>query len=410
TDTADTLEGEAFDLSNLGLTEGLYDLYARLIEEAPVYWSPRLGGWYVSSYPLVLETFRDRRLSANRLTPAFESMPEEPRQLTQPLADSLGRWTLLLDPPDHTRMRSLIVKAFTPRLIQAFEPKVESLVRRLVAPGLERGEMDVIAELAYPLPATVIAMMMGVPAEDIDRIKGWSSTIAEFFGLPSYTLDKVLETQRAVVEMTDYFRERVKEHIREPRDDLISRLIDAREEGDVLDDDELLATMVMLVFAGHETTTNLIANAVLTLHDHPRALAALRSDPARTAAAVEEVLRFESPVQRLSRMAAATFELGGREIRAGQRVFLLIGAANRDPEAFPQPGRFDIERTGNRHLGFGWGAHYCIGAALGRLEARIALEHLVGRLGEYELAEPPRWHASSALRALERLPIRFQAG
>ncbi|MEO1368615.1 MAG: cytochrome P450, partial [Acidobacteriota bacterium] len=317
---------ERFDLSNLGRPD-LYSTYRELLEEAPVYWSPSLAGWYLSKHAFVVGSFRDSRLSANRLAPVFNRMPEAQRRALDPLASAIGRWTLVMDPPDHTRMRMLIVKAFTPRLIEGLEPKIRPIVDRLLAAPVERGEMDVVRDLAYPLPATVIALMLGVPVDDIDILKRWSDDLAEFFGLATFGRDKVLATQATIVAMGDYFRDLIAEHRRRGRNDLLSRLIEAREAGEVLDDDELVATVIMLVFAGHETTTNLIANAVLTLDRHPDERRRVAADPSLLPAVVEEVLRFESPVQRLSRMAAEDFTVGGRHIERGQRIFLLTGAA-----------------------------------------------------------------------------------
>ncbi|MEM1183061.1 MAG: cytochrome P450 [Acidobacteriota bacterium] len=398
---------ERFDLSNLGRPD-LYSLYAEVLKEAPVYWSPSLAGWFVSKHAYVVESFRDSRLSANRLAPVFKAMPEAQRRALDPLASAMGRWTLVMDPPDHTRMRKLIVKAFTPRLIDGLEPKIRPIVDRLLEAPADDGRMDVIRDLAYPLPATVIALMLGVPLADIDILKKWSDDLADFLGLAKFERDKVLATQNTIIAMGDYFRDLIAEHRRRDRGDLLSQLIAAREAGEVLDDDELVATIIMLVFAGHETTTNLIANAVLTLDRHPHDRRRAVDDPSLLPAVVEEVLRFESPVQRLSRMAAEDFTLGGQHIERGQRLFLLTGAANRDPDAFLEPDRFRLDRRDpGRHLGFGWGRHFCIGAALGRLEARLALEALFARAPGLRVEGEPEWMRSSALRALHRLPVRF---
>ena len=400
--TADT-----FDLSNLGAPD-VYDLYRRLLAEAPVYWSDALSGWFISRYRFVVESFRDDRLSANRLAPVFAAMPEAQRRELEPLASSMSRWTLVMDPPDHTRMRTLIVKAFTPKLIEGLEPKIRPLVGRLLEPLLDRGEADLVRDLAYPLPATVIALMLGVPVSDIDILKRWSDDLADFLGLARFDRETVLATQQTVVDMSAYFRDLIGEHRKKTAEDLLGKLIAARESGDVLDDDELVATLIMLVFAGHETTTNLIANTVLTLDRHRDAAARLRAEKELLPGAIEEVLRYESPVQRLSRMAAEDFELGGQQIRRGQRIFLLTGAANRDPEVFADPDEFRLgRRDPGRHLGFGWGRHFCIGAALGRLEARLALEALLERAPDLQVTAPPKFMRSSALRALEALPVRF---
>lgn len=395
-----------FDLSNLGRPD-LYGLYRRLLEEAPVYWSPELSGWYISGYRYVVESFRDARLSANRLAPVFKAMPEKQRRELDPLASSMGKWTLVMDPPDHTRMRTLIAKAFTPRLIEGLEPKIRPIVDRLLDAVEGRDEMDAVRDLAHPLPATVIALMLGAPLGDLDVLKKWSSDLADFLGLAVFEREKVIATQATILEMGAYFRDLIAQHRRSPqREDLLSRLIAAREAGDVLDDDELVATIIMLVFAGHETTTNLIANAVLTLDRQPEARRAAVAERDVLPTVIEEVLRFESPVQRLSRMAAEDFTLGDQKIERGQRLFLLTGAANRDPATFREPDTFRLDRRDpRRHLGFGWGRHFCIGAALGRLEARLALDGLFARFPDYAVRGEPQWVRSSALRAQKKLPL-----
>jgi hypothetical protein len=320
----------------------------------------------------------------------------------------LGRWAVFNDPPEHTRRRALLNKAFTPRAVEALAPTIAAVVDRLLDKVAGRGRMDVIADFAYPLPATVIAGMIGVPADDLDLFKDWSDDIAAFVGSALATPDKRERAQRGVVAMSDYFRRMVADHRARPRADIMSALIAAEEAGSVLSEDEIVASCVLLLFAGHETTTNLIGNGLIALLRHPAEQARLTRDPELAASAVEEMLRFDGPTQAMTRIALEETEIGGVPIRRGDRVFALLNAANRDPAVFSEPDRFDAGRGDTRHISFGIGGHFCLGAPLARLEGRIAIARLVERLPELRLAEPdPPWNDSFVLRGLRRLPVEF---
>lgn len=397
-----------FPLTDLDVRSNPYPTYHRMRTEAPIYWSEALNGWYVFRYRDVMAGLRDSRLSSSQLEPLRQSLPEADQEQTKLLFDSLARWALLMDPPDHTRLRKLIGAAFVPRMVARMEPRIDSLIDELLDDVQSRGEMDVVRDFAYPLPTAVIAEMLGVPVADRHLFKRWSVAIVRFFGAKEMNLALMLETQQSIVEMNDYFRDMLRERRTAPRDDLLGALLAAREDQDKLSEDELLPTCAMLLFGGHETTTALITNGVLSLLRHPDQLARLRDDPSLAASAVEEILRYESPVQRLSRAALVDFEWDGQRIEKGQRVCLMMGAAGRDPDVFPDPDRLDIARQGPHHLGFGHGIHFCVGAALSRLEARLAFAALLRRLPGLRLAtETVEWRDTLLLRTMMALPVAF---
>jgi cytochrome P450 len=309
------------------------------------------------------------------------------------------------DPPRHTRLRGLVTKAFTPRVVEGLRGRVQAIVDDLLARVEPAGELDVIADLAIPMPTMVIAELLGVPATDRDRLKAWSDDFAAFIGGPTGH-DGIARADRAIRELTAYFGEAVAHWRREPGDNLISGLVAVEEWGDSLSADELLATCVILLVGGHETTTNLIGNGLLALLHHPDQLRQLRGDMALIGPAVEELLRYDSPAQMTTRLASEDLTLGGARIGAGQLVKLWLGAGNRDPARFPDPDRLDLGRADNRHLSFGHGIHFCVGAALARLEGQVALATLVERFPNLVLTgEPLAYHGTQVFRALKRLPV-----
>jgi cytochrome P450 len=389
-----------------------FPIFARLRAEDPVHWSAILGGWVLTRYRDVRQVLNDPRFSADRITPFRDHLAPDARAGVAELLKTLGLWAVFNDPPAHTRRRGLLNKAFTSRAVVALQPMIERIVDHLIARAAARGEMDLIADFAYPLPASVIAGMIGVPIEDLDRFKTWSDEIAAFVGSALATPDKRERGERGVREMSAYFRAMVADHRRNPREDILSGLIAATDSGAMLSEDELVASCILLLFAGHETTTNLIGNGMLALLRHPGALAALRRDPSLAAAAVEEMLRYDGPTQAMTRIALEDMSLdeGGATIRRGDRVFALLNAANRDPAVFPDPDLFDVARDDSRHLSFGFGIHFCLGAPLARLEGRIGVAALVRRLPELTLAlDRPEWTDSFVLRGVKALPVRFRA-
>lgn len=368
-----------------------YPHYRQLREQDPVHRSP-LGFWVLSRYHDIAALLRDPRLG-HELTPGISS----------------GASMLFRDPPAHTRLRSLVSKAFTPRMLERLRPWIHQIVERSLAGARERGELDVIADLAFPLPATVISEMLGLPVEDHQRCRRWAVALTR-------TLDPVLSNEdaggitSAAIDFNTYLSEQVRRRRARPGDDLITALIAAEEAGDRLSSMELISTIELLFVAGHETTTNLIGNGFLALLRNSGELRRLRQDPALLRTGIDELLRFDSPVQLLIRTVKEPVTVGGRQMGRGDTVLLLAGAGNRDPEVFADPDVLDVGRPAGKHLSFGGGIHFCLGSVLARMEGQIAIGALVNLFDEFEF-EPGalRWREHINLRGLESLPVRAAA-
>ena len=386
-----------------------FPIFRRLQDEDPVHWSGAVKGWNITRYDDVRAIALDRAMSADRVRPFFDVLPSEEQRRLADLGHYLTLWAVFKDPPNHTRLRGLMNRAFTPRAVEALRPNIERIVGDLIDAIIERGTADLIADFAYPLPASVIMDMLGVPRSDLGVMKVWSDDIALFVGIARATPDKYAKAQAGTREMAAYFRCLVAERRKAPREDMISALIAAEEHAQHLTEDEIVATCILLLFAGHETTANLIGNGVLALLRHPAELAKLRARPELAEGAVEECLRYDGPSGALARVVAVGHEMGGRQLKTGERVYAWMNAANRDPRRFPDPDRFDIERPDNRHLTFGHGAHFCLGAPLARLEAQIGFPRLFGRLQGLELTTNTfEWMDSIILRGVKKLPVRFR--
>ena len=391
-------------MSDLLTATDAHDLYpalARLREHHPVHFSTWWNGWVVTRYADVVAGFRDPRLSADRATRFAARLPPSLRERLAPLLGNLAGWALLSDPPAHTRLRALLNKAFTPRLSELLRPQIQTITDDLLhalTPADPDAPLDLIAALANPLPVLVIGAMLGLPAADGHRLKAWSDALANFLGAAAL---------RCVLELEAYFRDIIAQRRLQPGPDLLSALLAARDSGSILHEQELLSTCTMVLFGGHETTTNLIANALHLLLAHPDQRARVQADPARLPAAIEETLRFEGPIARMGRVATEDILWHGQTIRAGDRVWLSIAAANRDERQFPDPDRFDITRSDNRHLGFGIGPHYCVGASLGRAEAQIALTTLLRRFPDLAPAGPPLRSDNATIHGFTHLPVHL---
>ncbi|MEV4056198.1 cytochrome P450 [Amycolatopsis sp. NPDC049688] len=311
-----------------------------------------------------------------------------------------------LNPPDHTRLRRLVAKAFTPRVIETLQPRIEALATEAIDRILDGGEVDFMETLAAPLPVTVIAELLGVPAGDRERFGAWSAAMARASD-PGFLLPPGVAEQAATArrEFIAYFRDLAAERRRAPGEDLLSALVAVTDQGQVLSEGELLVTLTLLLVAGHETTTNLLGNGVLALLRNPGQYAALTGDGALAEAAVEEILRYDSPVQLTMRTATAGTTLGDVRLAAGDQALVFIGAANRDPRVHQAPDTFDITRPPERHLAFGHGIHFCLGAPLARLEGRTVLRELARRAPGLQLAGDPEWAATVTLRGLSSLPV-----
>ena len=387
-----------------------FPVFRRLQDEDPVHWSEGLKSWIVTRYEDVRRIALDRELSADRVRPYFEILPSDEQRRLRDLQHYLTLWAVFKDPPDHTRLRGLMNRAFTARAVEALRPNIERIVDDLLDNTVERGEADFIANFAYPLPASVIMDMLGVPRADLAVMKMWSDEMALFVGIARATPDKYMRAQTGTREMAAYFRLLIAARRASSREDMISALIAAEEQDQRLSEDEIVATCILLLFAGHETTANLIGNGLIALLGNSDQLAKLRARPDLAPSAVEECLRYDGPSGALARVVGIAHEFGGRKLAKGDRVYAFMNAANRDPRRFPDADRFDIERDDNRHLTFGHGAHFCLGAPLARLEAQIAFPRIFARLDRLELAaERFEWIDSLALRGVKRLPVRFEA-
>ncbi len=384
-----------------------YPLFHRLRSEDPVHWDPFLHAWIVTRYKDVVTVLH--HYSAER-TPTPEQLTAMGLVSLNPIAQVMVKQMLFLDPPSHTRMRSLAAHAFTPARVEVLREHIRDITNSLLDKVQTRGRMDVIAELAEPLPCIVTAEMLGVPVEDHQQLKLWSQDFAEMLGNFQHNAERAPRILKSVEEMTAYFRSAMNEQRLRPREGLISSLMNAEIQGDRLSQDEVIANCIVTMVGGQETTTNLIGNGVLSLLRNPDQLERLRSDPSLIPSAVEELLRYESPSQHTARLAPEDTVLGEKRIRKRQAVIAVMAAANRDPERFPDPDRLDITRTDNRHLAFGWAAHFCFGAALARIEGQIAFELMLRRLPNWILdPKPLMWRTNLGLRGLTALPIGFDS-
>ena len=396
-----------YDLYGHAFKRDAYRTFAEMRREDPIYRQVGLDGttpiWFVTRYEDVDAMLRDPRFVRDE---ALARDPED-RFVPTPLDRLIGNHMLNRDGDDHRRLRSLVSQAFTPKRVADLRPRVQAIADGLLDAVRDQGAMDLIGDFAFPLPTIVILEMLGVPAEDRERFRIWSNALVE----PPMDGEARAAAVRHLTAFTDYLRELFEVRRAAPRDDLVTALLHAAEDGDALSEEELFSTVVLLIVAGHETTVNLIGNAMLALARHPQQLRALRDDPTAMPRAVEEFLRYDGSVERaLNRWAARDIAWNGHTIARGEPVILILGSANRDPSRFVDADRFDPARQPNPHLAFGKGMHYCLGAPLARLETEIAMNTLLARLPSLELAvdeEDLRWRFLPGFRALEALPVRW---
>ena len=402
---------EKYELFCHGRLDDPFPLFQLLRAEDPVHWSESLGSWLLTRYEDVAAAFLDTRLSAKRVPIYMSQIPEPVRTRVRPLGEHFEKWLGMTDPPDHTRLRTLIGRAFTPKSIEGMRSRIQELVDSFLDRVEGEGRMDFVSDFAHPLPATVICEMLGIPAEDEGQFQHQAKGIMDFLGGAGPSLVHTAErSQASLFESLDYFRTLIEERRGQPRGDLISAMVAVDEQGDRFSEEELVAMSIFLFFAGFETTQSLIANGLLALFQFPDEFQALKKDPSLISTAVEEFLRFYSPLQRQTRVASEKIEIRGRQILEGQAVLLMQGAANRDPEQFPGADHLDIRRNPNRHLAFGLGTHFCLGAPLARLEGQIAFQTLLRRLPHLELTSPPgdlEWEESMTFLTLKSLPVVF---
>jgi hypothetical protein len=384
-----------------------YPLYRRLRESDPVHWDPFLHAWVVTRYADVATVLH--RFSADR-TPTRSQLEALGLGALSPVADVMVRQMLFLDGAAHARVRTLAAKAFTPRRIAGLRTHIQAIASRLADALVNSDAPDVVTGFAEPLPAIITAEMLGVPARDWPRLKAWSADFAEMLGNFQHNRDRSARVLRSVESMVAYFQQAIREQRESGRDGLVGAFLEAEDQGDRFTDEEVVANCIITMVGGQETTTNLIGNGMLTLIGHPSAMQLLAERADMIPAAIEELLRYESPSQHTARLAPDDTEIGGREIRKRSAVIAVMAAGNRDPERFADPDRLDLTRTDNRHLAFGWAAHFCFGAALARLEGQIAIESLLERLPELEVAPGARltWRHNLGLRGLTSLPVVFR--
>jgi cytochrome P450 len=400
-----------FHLTSPEFITNPYPVYSLLRESSPIYYSRIWGVWVLTRFKDIVETLRDSERFSNvgRFAALLDQLPKTAQDEVGSLRRHYATGLIQSDPPDHTRLRGLVRDSFSSSVIQKIRPRVQSIVDSLIAGIHEKGQFDLIAELAYPLPMIVISELLGVPGADRDQFLSLSQDLSGLQATGGAEADHAQRAARAVQLIEQYFRDICAERNRKPCNDLISQMIAARDSGGKLSDDELINMCVTFLFAGHETTKNLIGNSVWTLINHPSELEELKRDASLIPGAVEEFLRYESPIQRGWRRVTQDINLDGRRIREGELVFLMLGSANRDPDQFAEPDRLNIRRTENRHVAFGYGIHFCIGASLARLEAMIAIDTLIRRLHNLRLVEPIIWNESIHLRGPKVLHVAFDS-
>src|SRR6266699_1226851 len=382
-----------------------YPLYHRLRSEDPVHWDPFLHAWVVTRYKDVVTVFQ--RFSANR-TPTPEQLTALGLSALTPLAKVMVLQMLFLDPPAHGRVRGLASKAFTPRRVEVLRTHIQEITASLLDAVQDKGHMDVIADLAYPLPAIVTAEMLGVSTSDWKHLTAWSADFAQVLGNFQHNPERAPEVIRSLEEMTAYFRAAIREQREHPRDGLIHALLTAEIDGDRLAEEEVVANTIVTMVGGQETTTNLIGNGMLALLRHRDQFEKLKGNLALIPSAVEELLRYESPSQHTARLAPDDVLLGGKLIHKRQAVIAVMGAANHDPERFPDPDRLDLGRKDNRHVAFACGSHFCFGAPLARIEGQIVFETVLQRMPNLKLEPDPMiWRENLGLRGLKALPVTF---
>lgn len=404
---------ELLSLSNLLRPEiraNPYPLYHQIRATDPVHWDEPMGFWVLTGYSDIVAALRDSRFSkAQGMATALNRMEEPGRTTARPLYRMFSKQMLYADAPYHTKLRGLVNKAFTPRIVERMRAHIEQIIDELLDGVQKDGRMDVIRQFAYPLPMTVISEMLGFPAAERDQFKKWSDDFMAILGVVRQAPERMQQARQSLIQFSDYLSLMQAEYHLQPRDDLLGALFTVEEEGQMLDHEELVANSLLLLAAGHETTTNLIGNGLLALLRHPDEMQKLKDNPALISTASEELLRYDNLVQIVWRMATEEIELDGRQIGPGQLVNLMIGAANRDPAQFPEPDRLDLTRFENRHIGFGLGIHFCLGAALARLEGQLAINALLRRLPNLRFeTETLEWQAENPIfRGLKSLSVVF---
>lgn len=379
-----------------------YPYFKRIREEKPIHWNERWRGWIITRYDDVYSSLHNNKLLADTITPYFETqLTAEERERFALTYDVLNSWTVFLDPPKHTRLRRLMQRAFTPRAIQKMRTVVETIVAGLLDTWEEKKQVDVIDDFAYPLPANVIALMIGAPAADLHLFHGWADTLTNLLHGGVGSDDRMEKAQNALKEFSDYLDGLYEERLSSPQADMMSWLMEAQNADPTLRKEDVLYSCMLLLVAGHETTQNLIANTLVALLAAPDQVELLRREEKYIRTAIEEGLRFNGPAKGTMRVTAEDIEIRDTPIAKGERVLLWMAAANRDPAKFSDPERFDVTRDPNPHLTFSNGIHFCMGAPLARLELEVTLSHILRRFPKLELAGPVVYRPRILTRTME---------
>ena len=385
-----------------------FPVYSQLQDDDPVHWSESRRSWVLTRYDDVRQVAMSDVMSPDRLRPFYAQLKGERREILAEVMRYLSLWMVFRDPPEHTRLRRLVSTAFTPRSIEALAEPVSRVVDQLLDALPKYQPVDWAQQVAMPLPAYVILDLLGIPHQSYADLKAWSDDLRAFVGSSRADPDRYNRARHGATQLAGFFREVIAARRAAPGEDFVSRMITARDEQGSLSEDELVATCMLVLFAGHETTTHLLGNSANALLDHPDQLQRLRDNPALINPAVEEFLRYDGPSNAITRVVSADHEIGGKLLRSGDRVFAMVNAANRDPRRFDNPQGLDIARQNNRHLTFGFGLHFCLGAPLARLEAQLCFGGLIQRFGKIERAAgETEWIDSLAMRGLSRLPVQL---
>ena len=384
-----------------------YPYYQQLREENPVFWSQRLRAWIISRYADVEPALHDRRLnSGDRVAAILDELPKSERKAFQPLVDHLTKWLGFTDPPDHDRLRRLIGLAFTPRMMEDLRPTIQAIADDLLDDVVGQDQFDVVGALAFSQPFNVIMTMLGVREAERADFRRWSNAIGHFISAGGISLERARNAQEGVFGLREYFHGLAERRRQQPQDDLLSALVALEDGGDSLTHNELISMCVQLLFAGHETTEGSIGLGMLALFRNPDQMKQLRDTPSLIKPAVEELLRYDTSVQRQARVLSDDMEIDGHQLRKGQYLLVFIAAANRDPAKFTDPDRLDITRQPNPHVSFGFGLHYCIGRPLGRVELQVAFNTLLQRFPNLRLPEQSlAYEKLLALRKLKSLVV-----
>lgn len=388
-----------------------YPYFAAVTERAPVRWNDKYRAWFIHKHEDVLWALRHPAFSSDRVRPVFaDRLSEEQRAARKPTFDVLRHWMVFLDPPEHTRLRKILMPLFGPKVVATWRPRVEAVVQETLAEIADRETFDFVQDFAYPIPAIVVAELIGVPAADRDLFKKWSDDILTLvFGAEGQG-DRRELAQQGLQDLTAYLSGLISRIRENPGDDVISMLVTAEDVEPALTEEEIISTCALLVFGGHETTTNLIANGIRQLLLHPAQGDLLRSEPQRINTAVEELLRFDGPSRLEARLLVDDVELRGQTLRAGENVFLVQSAANRDPDVFDRPHELDITRERNLHVGFGHGVHHCLGNFLARLEAQVAIPAVLEVMPDLRLDGTEEWHPTMMSRGMKTMPVARGGG